>query len=43
MVDPVHLMLAWVVGLYGFSVRWHWIGGVGYAAVSIPLLLPILH
>lgn len=42
-IDPMTLMLAWLVGLYGFSVRWRWIGGVWFVAVSIPLMLPILH
>lgn len=44
MVDPITLFLAWAAGMYGFSVRWKWIGGIGYAAVTVPLLIvPILH
>ncbi len=44
MVDPQTLILVWAAGMYGFFVRWKWIGGIGYAAVTIPLvLLPILH
>ena len=43
MVNHTTLILAWMVGLYGFSVRWRWIGSVGFVVVSIPLMLPILH
>lgn len=36
-------MIAWTVGFYGFAVKWRWIGGIGYATLSIPLMFPILH
>lgn len=43
MVDPVCLMLAWTVGMYGFCARWRWKGGLGFAVASLPLMFPILY
>lgn len=42
MVDPMTIGMAWMVGLYGFAVRWRWVGAVGYFAVTAFLFLPIL-
>jgi hypothetical protein len=37
-------MLVWAVGFYGFTARWRWLGGIGYAAATAALVVqPILH